>query len=435
MVYAVTMLFIGHTRFSLFEPASGAWHASKGTRFKTVDEYRDHLFSDERLAPRAEIFINESLPQLDAAIGGHDVLHVVSYSDSLPAKYENALKNAAAKYPFVVLDRRSDGKPAHPLTSVEKDAVSQIRPVGGVYGRYRLDDDDLLPATYFDQVAQYVTPEHVGFLVSLGSGLTGVRIGGGYYDLRRAYYPMLALGLLSICKISVAGKIIAPVSAPHEQSAQANPVILDGRGVGYFWGRHALQDTGLGRNVKSEAEAISKLRNSISVYPPITEAVDLKALFPAVWHKMHRQSEPVDDAANLLPEAADLTETPMRFSFPPVRGKLSMSAALECGGSPTDRNALVSLDLADTLGGPVPEHLDTDLLRAGIVRSTNPDIGHYRYLPTSEGNRVVRYVFELPEGTECRGASVRRFGKSSSQIRVTSLSFHEAAEVAAGSAV
>ncbi|UNK47350.1 glycosyltransferase [Arthrobacter sulfonylureivorans] len=426
------MLFIGHTRFSLFEPDSGAWRASNGTRFNTVDEYRDYLFSDERLAPRAEIFINESLPQLNAAIGDHDVLHVVSYSDSLPARYENALKNAAERYPFLVLDKHSGGKSSNPRTSVERDAVSQMRPAGGVYGRYRLDDDDLLPTSYFDQIAPYVSPEHVGWMVSLGSGFTGVRIGGGYYDLRRAYYPLLALGLLSVCKVSLSGKFITPLSAPHEQSAQTNPVILDGRGIGYFWGRHPLQDTTLGRSARTEAEVINRLRDSISAYPPITDVDDLKALFPAVWHKMHRTAGPTEDAANLLPEAADLVETPLRYSFDPVRGKLGMAVSLECSGSPTERNALVSFDLTDTTGGPVPEHLDADLLRAGIVRSTNPDIGYYRYLPTNEGSRTMRYVFELPEGLECRGASVRRFGKSSCQIRVTSLSFHEAADNAAG---
>lgn len=419
------LLFIGHTRFSLFEPDSGAWHASKGTRFTTVDEYREHLFSDERLAPRAEAFIHESLPQLEVASKGHDLYHVVSYSDAIPERYEEALKEAAKRFPFVVLDRRVNGRASTSPDKVAIDAVSSLQPAGRVFGRYRLDDDDLLPATYFDQVASYVTSEHVGWMVSLGSGYTGIKIGDGYYDLRRAYFPMLALGLLSICKVDDSGKIIGPKGTPHHLSDRANPVIMDSRSIGYFWGRHPLQDTAVGRGVMTEAQSINRLRDTISQYPPVSEEEDIQMLFPAVAHKLHRQSGPASSAENMLSAPLILDHEGTPFEFPAKRNGIAMTIDIECAGSPKRHNALISFHLTDDAGNPVPKDLDALLADGGIVRSLNATIGHYRYLPTVEGERTMDYLFDLPEGVECRGVSVRRFGESASQIRLTRLSISE----------
>ena len=419
------MLFIGHTRFSLFEPESGAWHASKGTRFKTIDEYRAHLFSEERLAPRTEAFIQESLPQLEAASKGHDLYHVVSYSDSMPEIYEEALQEAAERFPFVVLDRRVNGRASISTDKVALDAVSILKPEGGVFGRYRLDDDDLLPATYFDQVARYVTPDHVGWMVSLGTGYTGIKIDGAYYDLRRAYFPLLALGLLSICKVDDFGRIIAPVGAPHHLSDRANPVIMDSRSVGYFWGRHPLQDTAVGRGALTRAQSINRLRDNISTYPPVPEEEDLEGIFPAVAHKMYRQSGPSDAAENMLLTPLILDHVGTRFDFPAKRKYLDITIDLDCKGNLKRHNALISFHLTDDTGGPIRADLDAKLVDGGIVRSLNTDIGHYRYLPTVEGQRSMHYLFDLPAGVECRGVSVRRFGESESEIRVTRLSISE----------
>lgn len=419
------LLFIGHTRFSLFEPESGAWHASKGTRFKTVDEYREHLFSEERLAPRTEAFIHESLPQLEAASKGHDLRHVISYSDSMPERYENALKEAAERFPFVVLDRRVNGRASTSPDEVAVDAVATLHPEGGVFGRYRLDDDDLLPATYFDQVAGYVTSEHVGWMVSLGSGYTGIKMGDGYYDLRRAYFPMLALGLLSVCKVDDAGQIIAPAPSPHHLSDRANPVILDSRGIGYFWGRHPLQDTNVGRGTLTRTQSINRLRSNISAYPPVPEEDDIEALFPAVAHKMHRGSGPSDSAENLLSAPVTLDHKGARFDFPAKRKELAMSITLDCTGSLKKYNALVSFHLTDSDGAPVSQEMDEQLVDGGIVRSQNANIGHYRYLPTVEGERPMQFLLDLPNGVECRGVTVRRFGDSASVIRLARVSIAE----------
>lgn len=45
---------------------------------------------------------------------------------------------------------------------------------GQVSAGYRLDDDDLLSAEYFEQVARYVTAAHVGYRVSLRLGVSGL---------------------------------------------------------------------------------------------------------------------------------------------------------------------------------------------------------------------------------------------------------------------
>src|SRR5699024_123586 len=100
-----TRMFIGQTRFSLFMPGSSAWRASDNTRFRSESEYLEYLYSEERLEARAKLFFDFSLPQLADAARGYDVTHLVSYSDSLPAKYQRQLEEAAAGYDFLQLDR------------------------------------------------------------------------------------------------------------------------------------------------------------------------------------------------------------------------------------------------------------------------------------------------------------------------------------------
>jgi hypothetical protein len=96
--------FIGHTRFSVFSPSSGQWRATQG-RFSTPEEYRRYLYSDERLESRAWIFLELSLANLARWDGDHELMHIVSYSSSLPERWVGRLEEAAARYDFLVLDR------------------------------------------------------------------------------------------------------------------------------------------------------------------------------------------------------------------------------------------------------------------------------------------------------------------------------------------
>ncbi|PWD50874.1 hypothetical protein C8046_09635 [Serinibacter arcticus] len=203
------MLFVGHTRFSLLQPDSGAWRASNGSRFSSHEDYRDYLFDPRRLGERTQIFVGEVLPQLAEGVRSHRVRHVVSYPVDLPEPFRSELEAAAERYPFVVLDRQGpDGWSRSPMDV----ARSELAADGGMFGFYRLDDDDLLTADYFDRMAAYVTEANTGFMVSFGAGITGLRTAEGYFNLRRCHYPMLAIGLLG-CAGCIRGVGSRPRSA------------------------------------------------------------------------------------------------------------------------------------------------------------------------------------------------------------------------------
>lgn len=116
-------MFVGQTRFSIYNPGSGAWKSSSKTDSNTEDDFAEYLYSDSRLAPRAEIFFNYSLPMLAQAAERHRLLHIISYSSNLPEKYRDQLKSAALAHPFIVLDEKRTGR-----ASVELDGAGSLQP-------------------------------------------------------------------------------------------------------------------------------------------------------------------------------------------------------------------------------------------------------------------------------------------------------------------
>ena len=99
------MLF-AKTRFSVFHSGSKEWNASQ--KYKTEAEYLDYLYSDSRLSARIGIFIDVSLPILEAISRKVRFVHVVQYSKELPEKYLKLLEKASARYSFVRLSLVDD---------------------------------------------------------------------------------------------------------------------------------------------------------------------------------------------------------------------------------------------------------------------------------------------------------------------------------------
>ncbi len=397
------MLFLGHTRFSLLRPHSDAWRVSNGS-FATDAEYRDYLFSDRRMARRCDIFLNLSLPQIAAAATRWPIRHVVSYSDSLPEKYRRQLALAAARHPFLILDEQT-------ATSIgvkdERELVARFAPSSpGVVGAYRLDDDDLLSADYFEQVAPYMRPDNAGMLVSLAAGLTSLHDEDGRFSaFRESYVPMIAIGLLSICRVEGDGSVVAPVWSPHSRADRHNPVILDSRRPSYLWIRHQDQDTTMDYG---EVEAISRVLDHLAARP-LVEDVAVDELFPALAPRI-RPMERVE----LTAAPHDLVD-PFSVAFDhPVQGMFNLSVEVTCGAGVVANNVLVSLDIVDGDGRiPAPEQRV-----AGAAWSPNPGIGFYRYVPTQEGARTSTHDLILPPGYSCRGLTLRIWRRAETQARL-----------------
>lgn len=404
------MIFVGHTRFSLFQPGAGAWQASNRTRFRTPEEYREHLYAPERLDARADIFFSMTLPQLDRAARGWPVQHIVSYSESLPSPYQNLLLEAAGKYPWLVLDRCAPGQPAADPLGVRDE---------GVIGVYRLDDDDILPADYFDQVAPYMSDEHAGMFVSLGVGLTALYRDGGLYFARRMHQPMLASGLLAIHTKRPDGSTVSPPVVAHNKSDRAAPVILDSRSLGYVWVRHPDQDTSVHAVETSRDERMERLLQAMAKEPPAHDRHEIAAHFPAVVDRIHTAPRPGESVQ--VPVAARTLIPPAGLSLPitAARGRVQVMARLQCDALAAPRSALLAIDLATPDGRPVgPEWADR-LIDSGLTYSKA--VGYYHYLKTRPGKGTSQFTLDLPDEVCVVSAAVQKWKNPDSAIHILQL--------------
>jgi len=269
------MYFVGETRFSLFEPTSGSWRLSKTAGRVDVEDYKAKLYAEDRMESRCAIFFNHTLPTLDVARGNNELIHVISYSEELPPKYQDRLQEEAFKYSWVQLDKRTKGDRRG--TSVVDLVKGNLAP-GTIYGNYRLDDDDVLASNYFDQVGAYLDERHVGMIVSLGYGVLALYRDGRFTYPKGEHRPKVAAGYCKICLFDGSGNFYTPTNISHTRADRENPVILDSREVSFLRSLHVNQDMAVA-NPKFDFQA--RLRQ-FERMPDLTEDVDLAKIFPTV---------------------------------------------------------------------------------------------------------------------------------------------------------
>jgi hypothetical protein len=415
------MAFIGETRFSLLKPESPNWVASNGSRFQSPEEYRNYLFSDERLDVRCEIFFNVSLPQLQLAAAGVDYRHVVSYSDTLPIKYQRRLEQAEREFDFLILDRHSSGTVGSSSLSIARDIFGPDGSGAGgrPFGWFRLDDDDLLSVDYFQQMLPYITEANAGMQVSLGSGLTALASDGCFYAPRISYSPMIAIGLLNICMFDNQDKLIRPIEASHNKSDRYNPLILDSRKISYLWIRHVTQDTSLRSAELGPADQLLLTLKELSSFPRVASMDDVVRAFPLVAERFSPAPHP--DLALIAQgtEVPFLDEQGLRIETDRAGGLLQVELTLDCGPDAVAGNVLVGFELVDTEGNLLgPDVLKDELRQQGLSYSEVSGIGHFRYLQVRSGKRDYSVELHLPAGVYCGSILVRRWNNSELSIRV-----------------
>lgn len=417
------MIFIGHTKFSVYTPVSGAWKATNGTRFKNQEEYKKYLFSDSRLKPRIDIFVNYSLPQLSLATRGHNVKHLVFYSEFLPSKYEQILLAAGEKYSFLILEKQRIGVAP---TSLESFARVQLQSSGNPmqpFGIFRLDDDDILPADYFDQNARYVKHEFVGMQITHGVGVSAIYKDGQFFNARKTYHPMLNIGFASIHEFDSSGEMTKLPVASHNVADRTYPVILDSRKLGYLWTRHPAQDTALGLIETDESSLIDTLKRDMNRHPAIQDMGELSKSFPVLKEVITNAESPDATRQELIIETTTLDASGLRIKPKPVGGKVRVTTTMNCDMQSQARNALISFIFVDSDGLRInPMSLDTHLANQSISRSTNPRIAWFRYLSTKPGKNRTIIDFSLPKGIYLAVATILRWQRHESKIVLTSLS-------------
>lgn len=392
------MVFVGVTRFSLFKPDSAEWKTSRAGSFSSPDEYKEFLYSPSRIEPRLTILRDISMPMIAAAAEPHLIRHIIQYSPSLPREYLSELKHLEQQYPFIVLSNVDDVGDTHPYT-----VANSVNPEQKPYALYRLDDDDLLSSSYFDQLAPLVTEDHLGFRVSLAGGLTGIFDGNEFSTIRYSYHPNIAIGLAGILGRNSGGEFIAPPNVAHNRSDRHGSVIVNAKECSYFWTRHKGQDTDF-----DSAGGFDATRRGVEALPPVPPEWDILESFPALsgW------TEPVTRKAVL--SEADVPTEGLQVSLS-CSGKFSLIMDSTFPEGMLSNSALISFDVRR---GSSP--FDGEEI-PGMTRSGYSHIGLYRYVATYAGRRSQQLSFELPEGASVRSIKILPFGPNGKPFRIHGL--------------
>lgn len=246
----MTHLFFGHTRFSVHQYGSGSFTVTKsdGTFGLNEEEYTKWLYDERRLDERTEIFLDLTVPQLEISSRGHELIHVVSVSPSLPDKYRRQLDLAAEHYSFLRVRETSRRAPAFAPPMLMRRVLRSRNIPGEIFGSFRLDDDDVLVADYFDRMSEYLIPEHIGWRVSFSSGLASIHTEAGYFEPYKEYDPKTGAGLLAIHQWSSSAQKIRGLMEKHHRQGHHKvdsnfPTILDGISPGWLRSRHRTQDS------------------------------------------------------------------------------------------------------------------------------------------------------------------------------------------------
>lgn len=417
------MIFVGHTKFSVYTPSSGAWRATNGSRFKNQADYKRYLFSESRLKPRIDILLNFSLPQLALAAMDHQVIHLLSYSELLPHKYEQQLIAASAKYQFLQLDKQRLGTGWRTAEQIAKDLLANSVDPHQPFGIYRLDDDDILPVDYFEQMTPYIKDEFVGMQVSLGTGISAIYKEGQFYNARKTYHPMLSIGYTSIHKMSVNGEISKLPVAAHNLADRKYPVILDSKKLGYLWTRHAQQDTALGLIESDEASLLEILKRHMNRHPAVHDLQELYSSFPLLRSCITSAESPNSTHEEMILKPANLDQSGLRMKPNRIGGKIRVTTTMICDLSSVARNSLVKFIFVNEQGRRVdPESLDRHFENQPISRSGNSQVGWFRYLSTRPGKNRTVTEFLLPPGVYVGVITIIKWSRNDTKITVNSVS-------------
>lgn len=394
--------FFGQTRYSLYIPESGAWRASSAGG-QDRGEYRDYLYAPERLDFRDKVFTELTVPALADAAESFDVWHIVSYSESLPEKYVESLKRTAEKFPFLLLQELPDG--VGDWGSSER--VIREKLTSGVFGRYRLDDDDVLSKHYFDVVERFVRPEYVGMVVSLPRGVEAIYSNGHYFNFREAHVPMNSMGMLYVSELSEGGAIRAPRAGAHDKADRLAPVILDASKIGYLRTNHDGQDNML----RHQTEFIpDRLVSNMDRFPALTSTNLIRESFPSIASKVLGDEDVIERRwASRLGDGIQIS----------IDGESSGITVTLSGEAPIGiRKHPLALSLE--LRSPRGRDIRSGASLKGIATSINPVIGQFVYFDVEPGPFTASASVFLADGVRIRAAKVVPLVSEAREIHIES---------------
>lgn len=382
--------FFGVTRFSVYAPGSGAWKLSKDDI--SEQEYLANLYSDDRLSVRFDIFTERALPAYQKMSIGRNYRHIVQYSDLMPEKWKAKLFQCAIDFPVILLQEVK-----HTTASVDamllelrnKEALS------GVVVWFRVDDDDLLSADYLDQLDQYAKSHFSGMAVSFGSGITAAYTNGVFKNFRLIRKHLMSQGQAYIGRYDASERrLIFPKATDHTKTDTVNPVVIDSRKPAYFWVHHDSQDTSADINKNL---AISKIDSLLAGLPRLKMHEDYALLFPTIYADICADQLAGAEIYS-LPADLKLTKGGFKHSVSIPSGWMNFKYIAHTEGGGAYNDGIICFELE---GGELISEIP------GLNRSSNSNIGWYRYLASEQGEEVREFDIKLPEGVVCTGFYIK----------------------------
>ena len=400
-------MFIGQTRFSLFVPQSGSWRASNGKKLSSEADYRAYLYDPQRMEFRTNHFIEHTVPLLAQAARGHEVTHIVSFSESLPQRWKSQLEKAGQQYDFLWLDERKDGEQAWDTPQ----AVIRASGHTGVYGSYRLDDDDMLATGFFDAAQPYLVEPFVEMFVSFPLGVEAIFDGTHFSNFRLAHVPMNSMGLMALCSIDAEKNIRAPKGGPHDLTDRYSPVILDARHVSYLRSLHDGQDNAMRYR---DGSVLERLLHETGKNPPLHDYDQLASAFPTV-------AERIDQGAQNFAVGKTVGDgVAFALAGQGAQGAVDATIVLSLNSEkPIEpENFVVDLLVVDAQGRKVPRHQAV----AGLKSINRGRIGHCHLVPVEEGQSRVVVSLRLEQGKSLLGFCIKGLEPKTQKVSLETVS-------------
>ncbi|MFI8776182.1 DUF6270 domain-containing protein [Brachybacterium paraconglomeratum] len=365
--------FVGHTRFSILSPGSGAWNLSQ-----ELDEatYKSELFSTDRLRFRLDLLMGSLTPQLERARQGHDFVHVLSVSDEIPDWCMAEINEIAEEFDWLKVHSvaRGEGLPE------VSDAIEFALGVCDTLQRgqriigFRIDDDDTIADWFFDELLELATRINVGDRAGTRYGIT-VSTGGGGASVTRDETRESSVGLAGAYLAPEHGGVQGPSQVSHNRSSEFNVFVSSPRSGSYIRGVHGGQDS----RSQSAASPLGSLRRPTNA----TDLRDLIANFSGVW-----ENGGSGGAFGVVASAGSCVSTgALKASV------LRVLPLLLVAGVRQPRSLVLTVRLVDRHGVTLdPSSLDPDITIGNLNHSTLPGVGLYRYVNISTG-----YGIQSPE--------------------------------------
>ncbi|WP_010276881.1 glycosyltransferase [Paenibacillus senegalensis] len=258
-------------RFSVFNPRQIGWQIAKDVQ---LEEYKEKLYSNERLTLRQELFQKITLPSLLALKPDPEQLTLmVCTSQELPKKFLDELMDLLRPIPWakiIILDSQKDiitsmGE------SIHKELIKFNETV--YYSTTRLDDDDALAVYFMDELDKYLSFQYSDFCLSFASGFGGIYNGNSYDTFHAENIPRSAQGLTYINTFIPGKKVNTKYLSvfglgSHTKVDRVKPTILDSRRPMFLRTLHSNNDSVTEKHINSlRKKPLADIEEVSSIFP------------------------------------------------------------------------------------------------------------------------------------------------------------------------